>query len=767
MRKKLLALSLSLILIISIFSGTTASASSVYYDANNYLVAKTDELETNEIAEQFSLAKSKGTGVSFILDYAKISFSASYVQNSTPVLSYLRVKDSTTVEQQNKNIKQYTVSGITSGLLKTNHNGNVEITLPYNSQNKNPMAYCKNANNEIFPLYLTYNDTDKTVTIRADYFGDFYIYDATGNDFNYGKFTLSLLDNSEEYLYLYETIENCIINFEEQVTFDSKYNVTVSELATVYNAFKNDHPERFEMMIDNQGNNYLTPYGYSWDGVDKVYSFFPKYYITKDEYNFYMAEIEEKANKLIEDIDVSKIGEYEASKIVYERLCENIDYVLDAPYCHTIYGSLVNGASVCDGYAKAYQFLLNKLGIIAHTVSGNSYNPTTGVGEAHAWTLVRINGEYYYSDVTWADQTKVFYSYLNCDYSTITKDHQFANPGYSIPESSATKDNYFTITGYELDYEDINTNNIIKLIQKQGPVIQFKINNYQGSDLLNDVFAKFNADNQNIMRGILNELGYNSLRVSAYFLGSEIVFNFYNTSLTDIPNCLSVSGDMVVGKTLTVTSGSYTDVLEKVIWYRNGLKIANASGKNYKLTVLDIDSYISVGAYSSKYNYFTCYVSKTRVSNIPSISGNLTISGNKTVGSKLTALASLNVYDNLSYQWYKNGSAISGATNSSYTLTSNDIGADIYCTVTSSAALGELQSNVISNITSGEFVPGDVSGDDECNSKDLTALRRYLADWNVTVNIAALDINKDTEINGKDVTYLARYLADWTGYIVA
>ena len=55
----------------------------------------------------------------------------------------------------------------------------------------------------------------------------------------------------------------------------------------------------------------------------------------------------------------------------------------------------------------------------------------------------------------------------------------------------------------------------------------------------------------------------------------------------------------------------------------------------------------------------------------------------------------------------------------------------------------------------------DINGDGETNSKDLTQLRRYLADWDVTVVFENLDASGDSETNSKDATYLARYFAGW------
>ena len=62
-----------------------------------------------------------------------------------------------------------------------------------------------------------------------------------------------------------------------------------------------------------------------------------------------------------------------------------------------------------------------------------------------------------------------------------------------------------------------------------------------------------------------------------------------------------------------------------------------------------------------------------------------------------------------------------------------------------------------------DYLAGDINGDGEVTSKDLTVLRRYQAGWDVTVIEPACDINKDGEITSKDITHFARYLAGWSG----
>lgn len=56
---------------------------------------------------------------------------------------------------------------------------------------------------------------------------------------------------------------------------------------------------------------------------------------------------------------------------------------------------------------------------------------------------------------------------------------------------------------------------------------------------------------------------------------------------------------------------------------------------------------------------------------------------------------------------------------------------------------------------------GDVNSDGVVNSKDVTRLLQYLAEWDVVADLAAADANADTNVNSKDVTRLLQYLAGW------
>ncbi len=162
-----------------------------------------------------------------------------------------------------------------------------------------------------------------------------------------------------------------------------------AEFEKVFQCVMNDHPEIFYV----DGYTFIQ---YSLQGN----SFSGSYVYDRDEIADRTERLEEKARGILAGMPAG--GEYEKVKYIYEYLVTHTEYVQNAADDQNICSVLLSGRSVCQGYAKAMQYLLQKAGIFCIFVSGKVES-----GENHAWNMVRIDGKYYYVDATWGDASYV------------------------------------------------------------------------------------------------------------------------------------------------------------------------------------------------------------------------------------------------------------------------------------------------------------------------------------------------------------------------
>jgi len=154
----------------------------------------------------------------------------------------------------------------------------------------------------------------------------------------------------------------------------------------------------------------------------------------------------------------------------------------------------------------------------------------------------------------------------------------------------------------------------------------------------------------------------------------------------------TISGTKTVGSTLTVNIGTWTPTgtTTTIQWYRNGVAISGATRTTYVLVAADGATSITVSVTGTKAGYSPI----TKTSAAAAIPGAAfttasapTISGSMMVGSTLTATEGVWIpTPTLTYQWYRNGSAISGATASTYTLTAADANATMTVKMTATLA---------------------------------------------------------------------------------
>ena len=72
---------------------------------------------------------------------------------------------------------------------------------------------------------------------------------------------------------------------------------------------------------------------------------------------------------------------------------------------HSVLGFFQNGRIVCDGYAKAFQYLMHRAGVPCVVVFGSTVSEEAASDGAfdHAWNKVFVNGKWLNMDVCWAD----------------------------------------------------------------------------------------------------------------------------------------------------------------------------------------------------------------------------------------------------------------------------------------------------------------------------------------------------------------------------
>lgn len=204
------------------------------------------------------------------------------------------------------------------------------------------------------------------------------------------------------------------------------YNATSQECATVVNeaieAVCYDHMENVEYyMCDWYIYEFLS------GGVYKDYILMREY--TDDDYTQLDREIKAKAAEYagkVRALGLVKTGNIAATVLnVHDWYTQQVEYghvgSTGSSYfnlSHTAYGALCKGRAVCDGYSLGYALILKELGIASRVVTGLA-KLSSGTSGGHAWNMVKINGQWYEEDTTWADSKitniseKINHAYYN------------------------------------------------------------------------------------------------------------------------------------------------------------------------------------------------------------------------------------------------------------------------------------------------------------------------------------------------------------------
>lgn len=203
---------------------------------------------------------------------------------------------------------------------------------------------------------------------------------------------------------------------------NSSASLTSDDVAEVVSMFRNDNPIYFFV------GSYLL---YSTS------TFFGTTYIS----NIYISCMEEYADgtvrqqeRTVLEREIASVQEampdasttLEYVTAVHDWIRDTITYAYDEngdPDSSMISHSIVGvfdpdyHAAVCEGYAKAFQLLLNASGVDNYYITG------LGNGGGHAWNMARMDdGFFYYFDVTWDDSAQTN-AYFAAGETSFSKEH--------------------------------------------------------------------------------------------------------------------------------------------------------------------------------------------------------------------------------------------------------------------------------------------------------------------------------------------------------
>ena len=191
-----------------------------------------------------------------------------------------------------------------------------------------------------------------------------------------------------------------------------QYSSRGDDLYLIYHAMVEDNPELFYLDVSEEPRVAISGYN-SGDYTVLIFTLNPGI----ENENYMIGAFEYATRRFMEDINLHT-SDAEIELQIHDKLIDLVSYDYQAAeepdkggLAYTAYGALVdngegiNNCAVCDGYAKAFLYLLKRAGIMSVKVSGTGGSAVGGIPfeGSHAWNAVLLDGDWYETDCTWDD----------------------------------------------------------------------------------------------------------------------------------------------------------------------------------------------------------------------------------------------------------------------------------------------------------------------------------------------------------------------------
>lgn len=248
-----------------------------------------------------------------------------------------------------------------------------------------------------------------------------------------------------------------------------KYNFYMLSKETI-NRFDNDFIEfylefvdaflNYETSIKCPNKNYadflfsILDYSFPVFYADGIYDFSEVYnkkdktiswsYTTKSkkEHDKLIKEFESSANEFLKEVK-STDSEAKKAQTIYHNLSKVITYnytALETFENAESYYVYVKHLGICHSFAYAYNQLLTQVGVESTIASGIAENQTIG----HIWSVIKVDGEYYFADptyeISYKNGTDYLYYGMSIEQRKSTNEYNENNIRVGMYDSKKMKD---------------------------------------------------------------------------------------------------------------------------------------------------------------------------------------------------------------------------------------------------------------------------------------------------------------------------------------
>ncbi len=291
--------------------------------------------------------------------------------------------------------------------------------------------------------------------------------------------------------------------------------------------------------------------------------------------------------------------DYLKAVAVHDLICARIEYAYNeagdpepAKWAHSIGGVMTGEGAVCEGFEKAFNYMLNLLGVDNIYIVGDA-TTSSGWG-GHAWNAVGIEGSYFYVDCTWDDNGQPedennlgwYYYYFGLEADAFTSTHRAYTPKntglawmYTLPD--------FAKDGAHFFYKFVNAfSNAVLDSDSAQELVSRAVTSQHGNYLQVFVTSQSSVSS---MGSAINKLC--NVSPSYYQMPTGYLFFVWNPNATNPAAEISVKAEkhaIEIGESIVITAEtSPEDSDDSIMWtVENDSSVSEAAVNSAIVTVV-------------------------------------------------------------------------------------------------------------------------------------------------------------------------------------